>query len=319
MIGQPSIPFKLNQDGPMAFGLSIGRRSAKFAVVDLLGEIRATREIEFGYPDPAEILDFSGRAANETLDELEVDRERVRSFGVGIPFELWQWPEQLGADRAKMQAWKTLSIRNGLEQAVQMTPLVFNDSSAACFGELVSGSGQEHATVFYINVGTFVGGGIALESSLFTGENGGAADIAAMPVRDLSGQRRQLWEIASLWSLERGLEAARQSDDPNAAAVVQQTWLFEAAHGLVQAILSATAFFQPGVVIIDGAFSEVVRDQLVSAVRSELTTSCPGGLVAPQIQSGNLGPRATVVGAARLSMSENFLPGWIFERPQGEY
>lgn len=310
-IGQPSVPFKLNPDGPMAFGLSIGRCDAQFAVVNLLGEIRATRTIEFAYPDPDEISNFVARAARETLNELTVDRDRVRSFGVGMPFEAWQWPEQLGLDEAKVQVWKSLSIQNLLGEAVQMAPKVFNDSSAACFGELVSGSGQGHATVLYVNLGTFVGGGIALASSLFTGENGPAANIAAMPVRDRSGQRRQLWEIASLWTLERGLEAAREFDDASKTAAVQQTWLSEASHGIAQAILSAAAFFQPGLAVIDGAFSVVLREQLVSAVRSELTSSCPNGLVAPQVRPGNLGPQATVIGAARLSMSDIFLPNWI--------
>lgn len=312
-VGQPSIPFMLNPDGPMAFGLSIGRRGARFAIVDLLGEIRAIREIGFVYPDPARIRNFAGRAASETLREMAIGRERIRSFGVGMPFELWRSPQELGGHSASLQAWKSLSIENLLKQAVQVAPSVFNDSSAACFGELVSGSGQEHATVFYVYVGTFVGGGVALESSLFTGANGAAANIAAMPVRDRSGQVRQLWETASLWTLERGLNTARQLENTNAATAVQQTWLLDAAYGIAQAIVSAAAFFQPGLAIIDGAFSDVVRDQLVAAVENELTTCCPDGLVAPRVQSGNLGPRATVIGAARLSMSENFLPGWIFD------
>lgn len=316
-IGQPSIPFKLNPDGPMAFGMSIGRRDAQFAVVDLVGEIRAIRQIDFAYPDPAELRDFAARAATETLMELEIDRDRVRSFGVGMPFELWQWPEQLGRDGAKVQVWKSLSIQSLLEQAVQLAPQVFNDSSAACFGELVSGTGQEDATVIYVDVGTFVGGGIALESSLFTGANGGAANIAAMPVRDRSGQQLQLWEVASLWTLERDLEAAGKLDDRSETAAVQQAWLSEASHGIARTILSAAAFFQPGLAIIDGAFSGVLRDQVISAVRSEVSRSCRDGLVASQVRSGNLGPRATVIGAARLSMSGNFLPSWIFHRTRG--
>ena len=88
-IGQPSIPFKLNPDGPMAFGMSIGRRTAQFAVVDLLGEIRAIREIVFDQPVPDEIRDFAARAATETITELDIDRARIGSFGVSIPFKLW--------------------------------------------------------------------------------------------------------------------------------------------------------------------------------------------------------------------------------------
>lgn len=313
-IGQPSIPFQLNQDGPMAFGMSIGRRGAQFALVDFLGETRAIREIEFGFPEPTEILSFAARAAVETLKEHRVGRDRIGSFGIGIPFELWQWPEELGGNSAKVQAWKSLSIENFLEPAVQITPQVFNDASAACFGELVSGSGREHATVFYVYVGTFIGGGMALESSLFSGANGAAANIAAMPVQDLSGRMRQLVEVASLWKLERALEATQHLDDANATAAVQQTWLADAAHGIAQVIVTAAAFFQPGLAIIDGAFSDVLRDQLVTAVKNELTTCCPDGLIAPQVRSGNLGSRAAVIGAARLSMSENFLPSWIFNR-----
>ena len=211
-----------------------------------------------------------------------------------------------------MQSWRSLSLASFLEQAVQKAPQVFNDSSAACFGEMVSGHSREHASVFYAYVGTLIGGGIALDSRLFTGADGSAANIAAMQVRDRSGQERQLWETASLWSLERGLEMARQLDKANAVAAFERTWVLDAAHGLAQAILSAAAFFQPGLAIIDGALSDVIRDQLVSAVRSELTSSCPDGLVAPQIRLGSLGSRAKVIGAARLSMSENFLPGWFF-------
>ncbi|KAB2793166.1 ROK family protein [Brucella anthropi] len=216
--------------------------------------------------------------------------------------------------RSHTTEWGSLSVGDFLSEAVGVTSQVFNDSSAACFGDLFSGSGRGHPNAFYVYVGTFLGGGMALGSSLLTVENGISANIAAMPVRDRSGSIRQLMEIASLGSLEMALETVGNEDVARTESSAHQAWLLDAAHGIAQVILSAAAFFQPSLAVVDGTFPSSIRDQLTAAVRRELDCCRPDGLTMPQVVPGQMGRHAVVVGAARLSMSEIFLPMWLFDQ-----
>ena len=78
-----------------------------------------------------------------------------------------------------------------------------NDATSACGAELVFGKGADHPDFVYFFVGSFIGGGVVLNSSLFKGRTGTAGALGPMPMPDGKGGTRQLIESASIFVLER--------------------------------------------------------------------------------------------------------------------
>ena len=58
-VGQPSVPYSLDPDGALAFGLKIGRRSVDLYLINLVGEIVQLRHQTYAYPIPSEIKRFA--------------------------------------------------------------------------------------------------------------------------------------------------------------------------------------------------------------------------------------------------------------------
>ncbi len=65
-----------------------------------------------------------------------------------------------------------------------------NDATAACGAELAFGAGPRKQDFIYFYVGTFVGGGVVLNGSLYTGHTGNAGALGSMPVPGVKGNFR---------------------------------------------------------------------------------------------------------------------------------
>jgi len=87
-----------------------------------------------------------------------------------------------------------------------------NDATSACAAELTFGVGASYRNFAYFYVGTFIGGGIVLNGSLFPGRSGNAGALGSMPImrREPNGDAslQQLIRTASIYRLERRLIAA---------------------------------------------------------------------------------------------------------------
>ena len=57
-VGQPLVPYSLNPEGALSFGLKIGRRSAELVLVDFVGTVRAKLHQAYDIADPLFILSF---------------------------------------------------------------------------------------------------------------------------------------------------------------------------------------------------------------------------------------------------------------------
>ena len=63
-VGQPKVPFGLNENGAFGIGLKVGRRSFDMTLLDLKGSVRATLHEKFAYPTVGNLLTFAQRAFN---------------------------------------------------------------------------------------------------------------------------------------------------------------------------------------------------------------------------------------------------------------
>ena len=77
-----------------------------------------------------------------------------------------------------------------------------------------------------------------------------------------------------------------------------EPWLGETAQELAKASLSTCSVIDFEAILIDGAFPETIRHQLVERVRRYLATQDTRGLIVPRIEAGRVGGNARTLGAA---------------------
>ena len=314
-IGQPSIPLHLTPEGAYFLGLKVGRRSYEAGLIDFCGNtIGRTRRLH-AYPDLDACLDFAAEAVAELTALLPADkRDRVAGLGIALPFLLWDWADALGIDRQAMIPWRDRDIEAELTDRLGLPVHVQNDATAACGAELVFGRARMPRDVVHIYVGYFVGGGLVLDGSLFTGRAGNAGAVGSLLIPGPDGPR-QLIDVASLAVLERRLADAggqpdqlwRDIDGWDLPADVLDPWLDEAAEGLAHAIATAAAVIDAEAALIDGWLPPDIRSRLAAKVDAALGRLDLSGIERPSILEGTLGPEARMLGAAALPLSHRFL------------
>src|SRR5690606_31471086 len=69
-IGQPSVPYSLDPQGALAFGLKIGRRSVDLYLINFVGEIIEALHKTYRYPTPDGIRQFASDGIAQILERL---------------------------------------------------------------------------------------------------------------------------------------------------------------------------------------------------------------------------------------------------------
>ncbi len=318
-IGQPSVPFSLHPEGAFAFGLKIGRRSTDLYLVNFTGEVLRLLHKTYAYPTPAGIRAFAREGLAELLDGLPAGwSTRIAGLGIGAPYEMWTWPEEIGAPQADIDAWRDLDIRAEIA-AICPWPVYFaNDITAACAAELMFGRGADHVDFLYVFIGSFIGGGLVLDGHLFPGRSSNAAALGSMPayVRDRQPGRRppQLMNQASIYVLERKLVAQgrdpsvlwQSPDDWGDLGPALDEWIEEVAESLSYAIVAAIAVIDVATVVVDGAFPVHVRQRIIERTDAAIARTNRQGLSPFVLREGTIGNAARAMGGAALPLLANF-------------
>lgn len=317
-VGQPSVPFSLNPDGAFFFGIKVGRRSSDVVLLDFVGTVRSGVHETYRYPSTSEVLDIAKRAVDTLSSKLpRKARARISGIGIAAPFELWNWEEQIGAPKSVLDRWRSFDIRDELARLYRWPVYFCNDATAACGAELVLGNPGHALDFLYFFIGSFIGGGVVLNGSIFPGRTGNAGALGSMPtpVRgDGGGVSQQLIRSASIYVLEKRLAAIgcdpsilwRSPDDWGDLGPELDRWIESAAEGLAAATVAAISVIDFETVIIDGAFPPAVRNGIVERTAAAMESFDRQGLSPVSIIEGSIGSGARAVGGACLPLLANF-------------
>lgn len=315
-VGQPSTPMRLNPDAVYSFGVKIGRRSAELAVMDFVGRVRLQVRRTYAYPMPDEVLAFITDGIAEMEAGLDPgQRARVAGIGIAAPFELWNWAEEVGAPQRDMDTWRGIDLQREIQAKVPHPVFLHNDATSACAAELVFGLGQRYPDFIYFFIGSFIGGGVVLNSALFSGRTGTAGAIGPLPVQGRDGRTVQLLKIASIFVLENRLRA--RGIDPRPLwyspdewidfGAPLESWIQDTAAALAQALIAAASVIDFSAAVIDGGFPAWVRERIVMATRTALGEHDLQGVIMPEILEGEAGSQARTIGAASLPLFARYL------------
>ncbi len=313
-VGQPSVPFALNPDGALAFGLKIGRRSADLVLIDFLGRMRRHVHVAYPYPHPAYLIGFVRDGVAGMVEGLsEGERRRIVGLGIATPFELWNWAYEVGAPEGALEVWRTTDIRAEIAAVIDRPVYLCKDSTAACAAELVFGENGDLKAWIYFFIGSFIGGGVVLDGVLHPGLSGNAGAVGSMPVPTPTGTR-QLIRCASLYLLEARLIAAGKEagwlwSEPDAFLSVGEEldgWIAETARSIAHAVISASAVIDFQAAVIDGAFPPMVRERIVAGVAAAMEAHDRQGLTPVEVRAGTIGLNAREIGGGSLPLFANF-------------
>jgi predicted NBD/HSP70 family sugar kinase len=314
-VGKPSIPLELNPDGILSLGLKIGRRSADLLLLDFAGNVRRQLHTTYPYPMPDAVFGFLEDGLESFLEELPPDsRARLCGIGIAVPFEIWKWHDLVGAPVDEFRSWKEIDFGEEVAKFSNLPVFVGNDATAACRAEHLYGDTEGFRDYAYFFIGSFVGGGVVMNGTVFEGNRGNAGALGSMRTTGPLGEARQLIDVASIHLLEaRLIEAGvnpdilwQQPQDWRDLARYVDPWIGQTAQELAKASLSICSVIDFEAILIDGAFPEDIRNELVERIKRYLVNQDTRGLISPSIEAGTIGENARGIGAASIPIFNQF-------------
>lgn len=319
-VGQPLVPYSLNPEGALSFGLKLGRRSVDLYLIGFTGEILSLDHQIYPYPTWDGVRRFAKAGIDRVLNELPPPlAARIAGLGIAAPYEMWTWHEEIGAPLAEIEAWRDIDIRAEMASLCPWPVYFANDITAACAAELMFGRGGDYLDYLYVYIGSFIGGGLVLNGHLFPGRTQNAAALGSMPphlpASGIAGKPPQLMNVASIYVLERKLVAEGRNADilwqspddwGSDLGPILDEWIEEVARHLAFAITASIAVIDVETVVIDGAFPRHVRTRMIERTRAALAEVNRLGLSPFTLVEGTIGNAARAMGGASLPLLANF-------------
>lgn len=224
----------------------------------------------------------------------------------------------------QIAGWERFPIVQWCEQLFSVPVVVGNDADVAGLAEARYGAGRGCSTVFYITVGSGIGGGLILNGQIHRGTGRGAAEIGHLR---MNAQGDTLEALASGWGIaQRARQQIRSGEALESAWATQfathpdslttellaqammqgDRWaqrIFQSAiQALAEAICHVIALICPEKIILGGGVSLIGEEYFFRPLREEVATRVfrPfAGLT--QIVPAQLGETVVVHGAIALA------------------
>lgn len=319
-IGQPSVPIALNPEGAYAIGVKVGRRTSEILLVDFLNRIRHRLRESYAYPKPGWLVEFIRQGIDTLAGHLPVaKRARIAGVGVAMPFELWNWEDELGAPPGAMQEWRDFDLQAEVAKTCAYPVYLGNDATAACAAELFKGGAGAYPEFLHVHIAWFIGGGLVLNGNLYPGRDGYAGSLGQVLVPDIDADGRAaavpLLESGSVFVLNRMVRESggdprsiwETPEDWSALGPVLDQWIEKVAASLAVALVSAVAVVGFQATVIDGSMPSTVRQRIVERVRERVSDLDRRGLRPFAIVEGSVGAHASAAGAASLPFLAKFM------------
>ncbi len=294
----------------MYVGVDVGGTKVLAVEVSESGEVlQVAHDSTPGRGDPtSELEDALTRAVEAVVGGRPVDAVGVSAAGLVEPSgETVRFATHL--------PWREEPVRQRLASRWGARVVLDNDAHCATEAELAFGAGKGAGSFVLVNIGTGIGGGLAIEHRVWRGAGGMSGEFGHMQVvpdgLNCECGLRGCWEqYCSGRALERIFRVSLGShlDGPEVAALARGgddlarraiatvgTWLGVGLANLVAA-------FDPALIVVGGGVSSV-GDLLLDPAREALARSLVAAQhrTVPPVVPSALGPEAAAIGAALLA------------------
>jgi glucokinase len=250
----------------------------------------------------------------QALPEL-IGRWNPAAIGVGFGGPV-RWSTGEIAKSHHVEGWSDFPLAAWLRERTGLPAFVENDANAAAFGEALHGAGKGSDPVFYVTLGSGVGGGFVMGGAIFHGTAPGEVEIGHIRL-DRNGTIVE--NRCSGWALDRrvreevdahrgsilacvpGEGAHRLGAALAAGCPIATSIAGEHAATLAFALSHVVHLLHPQVIIIGGGLS-----LLGEALRSRVAAGLPHHVMeafhpCPHVALAALGEDSVPVGALALA------------------
>jgi len=142
-------------------------------------------------------------AVPDLLANAGTDRGQLRGVGVGFGGPTDDASQSVIKSH-HIEGWTGFPLAKWLSDLLSLPTVICNDADVACLGEALHGAGAGLSPVFYITVGTGIGGGLVIDGEIYRGCGRGATEIGHLIMPD--------GEILESSSAGWGIEARAKRD-----------------------------------------------------------------------------------------------------------
>ncbi len=202
------------------------------------------------------------RSVPELLAKANIDRSQLLGVGVGFGGPVDDATRTVIKSH-QIDGWDTFPLGDWASEVVGLPVALGNDADVAGLAEALHGAGKGLSPIFYITIGSGIGGGFIIDGEIYRGLGKGAAEIGHLVVDSSSIVPIILEEAASGWAIEgRGrlvynaersaawiAESARKGDGA-AMKILSDAW-----DRLADAIRHVVVLLCPRRIVIGGGVS----------------------------------------------------------------
>lgn len=302
-------------------GIEIGGTKLQLVAGDAAGRIADRRRLDVAKArGGAGIRDQIAHALPELIATHQATAIGV-GFGGPVDHEIGRI-----AKSHQIEGWSEFELCEWLHEQTGLPVRVDNDANVAALGEALAGAGKGLNPVFYVTLGSGVGGGLVVAGRIFHGAKPGESELGHVRL-DKSGviveQRCSGWAVdrrireaiklepnSELAQLSNGLPAAsRQAGGEarhlkpalEAGDALARRILDETAEDLAFALSHVVQLMHPAAIILGGGLSlvgEPLREAVARQLRRFIMEVFGAG---PTIRLAALGEDAVPVGALLLA------------------
>jgi glucokinase len=296
-------------------GIEIGGTKLQIVVGDARAKILSRHRLAVDRQQGAAGI---RRQIKATLAEI-LPRTKIAGVGVGFGGPA-DWRTGKICRSHHIEGWSGFPLARWLADLVHAPVFVDNDANVAALGEAFHGAGVGANPVFYVTLGSGVGGGLVVDGRIYHGAKPGEAEIGHVRL-DRAGtileSRCSGWAVddkiralkktspsSFLYKLAvaqpgneaRHLTAALRKKDPAAQRILQET-----AADLAFGLSHVVQLFHPEIIILGGGLSligEPLRAAVARALRPFVMDAFAPG---PRVCLAALGEDVVPVGALELA------------------
>ena len=155
-------------------GVDVSSPTLRAALVQADGQVLARREAALD-------RNALGAQVAHIVSELRDAHATIAALGVGVPGLV---NPETGRTVVSTDLPTVVrgDLRAELAQAIGLPITIENDANAAAYGEYIAGAGRGSRNVFYITIGTGIGGALILDGRLWRGTSGFAGEIGHITI-----------------------------------------------------------------------------------------------------------------------------------------
>jgi len=298
-------------------GIEIGGTKLQLAIADESLKIKQQLSFEVNRNKGANGIK---QKIEESIHQIKGDK-KVSAVGVGFGGPVNYKTGMINVSH-QIAGWENFNLCEWLQQVSDAPVFIDNDANVAALGEAIHGAGAGFNIVFYMTIGSGIGGGLIIDKKIYHGAFPGEAEVGHLR---LNKKGETLESLCSGWAVDEKIRKAI-TEEPNSKLanlvkdvksneakflkealkkndVLAKKILKEVSDNIAFGLSHVVHLFHPEVIIIGGGLSLLSND-LSDAITTALSQYVMKAfLPPPEVKIASLGKNVVPVGALELARS----------------